>query len=167
MNSQNEIDEFFMRLAIEEAQKAENIDEAPIGAVLVLNQNVVAAGYNQVITLKDPTAHAEILAIRKAGQILNNYRLIDTTLYVTIEPCYMCVGAITHARIKRVVYGAPDLKTGSIDSATKLINNTFMNHKVEITGNVLAKECSSIISNFFSNKRKEKKEYKIQNDTKS
>lgn len=93
MDNQTILDEFFMRLAIEEAKKAEQIDEVPVGAVLVYNQEVIATGYNQVISLRDPTAHAEIIAIRNAGIHLNNYRLLDTTLYVTIEPCYMCVGA--------------------------------------------------------------------------
>lgn len=148
-----ENDQYFMQLALEEAKKAAAIDEVPIGAVLVYENQVVATGYNQVITLHDPTAHAEIIAIRNAGQYFNNYRLINTTLYVTIEPCYMCVGAITHARIKRLVYGADDLKTGSVTSTYNLLNGSFMNHRVEITKHILQDQCSSIISDFFYQKR--------------
>lgn len=155
-----ENDQYFMQLALAEAKKAAAIDEVPIGAVLVYENQVVATGYNQVITLHDPTAHAEIIAIRNAGQYFNNYRLINTTLYVTIEPCYMCVGAITHARIKRLVYGADDLKTGSVTSTYNLLNGSFMNHRVEITKHILQDQCSSIISDFFYQKRLTKKSKK-------
>ncbi|RWU08918.1 tRNA adenosine(34) deaminase TadA [Pseudidiomarina gelatinasegens] len=145
--------EDFMRRALELAQTAEEYGEVPVGAVLVLNNEIIGEGFNQVITLNDPSAHAEALAIRAAGQALGNYRLVDTTLYVTLEPCAMCAGLITHARIKTLVYGATDPRTGAAGTAIEVLNHSSMNHKVEIIGGVLAEECGDILRNFFRKRR--------------
>lgn len=142
-----------MRRALELAQTAEEYGEVPVGAVLVLNNEIIGEGFNQVITLNDPSAHAEALAIRAAGQALGNYRLVDTTLYVTLEPCAMCAGLITHARIKTLVYGATDPRTGAAGTAIEVLNHSSMNHKVEIIGGVLAEECGDILRNFFRKRR--------------
>ncbi len=143
-------DQKFMQYALALADKAAMMGEIPVGAVLVDEQgNIVAEGWNQSITLSDPTAHAEIMALRQAGQKLQNYRLLNLTLYVTLEPCPMCAGAILHSRIKRLVFGASDYKTGAIGSRFHLFEDYRMNHIVEITAGVLAEECSAKISQFF------------------
>lgn len=162
-----ECDTYWMNVALSLADRAEQVNEVPVGAVLVLNNEMVGSGYNLVINQHDPCAHAEIMALRAGGQSINNYRLIDATLYVTLEPCCMCTGAIVHSRIKRVVYGASDLKTGAVHSAFELLNDEKHNHQVEVTSGVLADNCSEKISQFFSNRRaqiKAEKE-KLKNNT--
>lgn len=146
-------DEKFMALALKEAKKAANLDEVPIGAVLVLDGKVIATGFNKRETTNDPTMHAEVVAIRKACKKFNSWRLVDCTLYVTIEPCSMCAGTLLWSRVKRIVYGAPDLKGGALGSSYNLFVQPNLNHHPEITGGVLADRCSKIISDFFKNKR--------------
>ncbi|MFU2131149.1 tRNA adenosine(34) deaminase TadA [Gallibacterium anatis] len=154
-------DQKFMQYALALADNAAMMGEIPVGAVLVDEQgNIVAEGWNQSITLSDPTAHAEIMALRQAGQKLQNYRLLNLTLYVTLEPCPMCAGAILHSRIKRLVFGASDYKTGAIGSRFHLFEDYRMNHIVEITAGVLAEECSAKISQFFQKRRAEQKQAK-------
>lgn len=146
-------DEEWMRYAIRLAQRAENQGEVPIGAVLVNDNQVLAEGWNIPISTHDATAHAEIVAIRKAGQMLKNYRLVDTTLYVTLEPCVMCIGAISHSRIKRLVFGATDPKRGAVCSALELTAAPFLNHVIDWQGGVLAAECSTLLRDFFRVRR--------------
>ncbi len=148
-----ETDEAWMRHAIRLAQYAEQQKEVPVGAVLVKEDQCIAEGWNSPIYNDDPTAHAEIMAIRTAGKRLNNYRLIDTTLYITLEPCVMCMGAIVHARISRLVFGAGDPKRGAVCHALDLANADFLNHKVNWTGGILATECSDLLKQFFHSKR--------------
>jgi len=142
-------DQEFMRDAINEAKKAFKMGEVPVGAVLVNNGKIVSRGYNKPIMLNDPTAHAEIQVLRSGGKKLNNYRLSNSTLYVTIEPCLMCLGSIINARVKRVVYGAPDPKAGAIVSKFKILDEKRLNHYPEVTPGVLAEECKDIIVDFF------------------
>lgn len=146
-------DEYWMQKALELARKAELEDEVPVGAIIVKDNQIVSEGWNQLIQNHDPSAHAEMQAIRKAGHSLKNYRLIDTTLYVTLEPCSMCVGGMIHARIKRLVFGAYDLKTGAAGSAINLIGESIHNHKVAVQGGVLEFECKEVLQNFFKKKR--------------
>ena len=146
-------DEYWMQQALELAHKAEQQDEVPVGAVIVKDNQIIATGWNQPIQNSDPSAHAELTAMRKAGQALNNYRLIDTTLYVTLEPCSMCVGAMVHARVNRLVFGAYDMRTGAAGSAINLIGDSFHNHKVEVQGGVMEEECKSILQSFFRRRR--------------
>ena len=155
-------DIYWMQQAIELAKKAEAQGEIPVGAILVAEGKVIAEGWNQSISRHDPTAHAEIVAIREAGQFIENYRLIDTTLYVTLEPCPMCVGAMVHARIARVVFGASDYKTGAIHSAMNLIEHESHNHKMEFEAGVCSDTCSQQLSDFFKKRRAEKKALKKQ-----
>ncbi|OAI04438.1 tRNA adenosine(34) deaminase TadA [Methylomonas methanica] len=150
-------DEEWLRYAIRLAQRAESQGEVPVGAVLVYNNRCIAEGWNQPIQNNDPTAHAEIIALRKAGQILNNYRLIDTTLYVTLEPCVMCMGAIAHARVKRLVFGAYDPKRGAVCHALQLSDAAFLNHSVEWTGGILEADCAELLSDFFRARRNQSK----------
>jgi tRNA(adenine34) deaminase len=145
--------EYYMRRALELAETAAKVEEVPVGAVLVHQDRIIGEGYNQVITLNDPSAHAEAMAIRAAGQALQNYRLVDTTLYVTLEPCAMCAGLITHARVKTLVYGAADPRTGATGSAITVINHPSMNHQVEVSGGVLANECGELLRQFFRRRR--------------
>jgi len=152
------MDEYFMRLALEEAYKAYSTYEVPVGAVIVNNGKIIGTGYNQRETLKDPTAHAEIIAIRQASENLGGWRLLDSTMYVTLEPCAMCAGAIVNSRIKRVVIGAMDPKRGCCGSVMNLLMNEHFNHKVEITYGVLEEECSNLIKDFFKNLREGKME---------
>jgi len=128
----------------------------PVGAILVKDNQLIAEAWNQPIQSNDPSAHAEINVMRKAGQLLNNYRLIDTTLYVTLEPCSMCVGAIIHARIKRLVFGAYDPKTGAAGSAIELIQSDKHNHRVELVPGVMEEECREVLQAFFRKKRSSK-----------
>ncbi len=146
-------DEEWMRYAIRLAQRAEQQGEVPVGALLVHQDRCVAEGWNQPIQNNDPTAHAEIVALRKAGQALQNYRLIDTTLYVTLEPCVMCMGAIAHARVKRLVFGAVDPKRGAVCHALQLSDAPFLNHCVEWSGGVLEQECAGLLTTFFKARR--------------
>ena len=146
-------DEKYMLEAIKEAKKAEKIDEVPIGAVIVLNDKIIARGYNQRESKFDPTLHAEIVAIRKACKKLQNWRLVGATMYVTIEPCSMCAGTLLWTRVDRIVYGAKDPKGGAIESSLKLFESPNINHHPEINGGVLEEECSSIVKLFFRKKR--------------
>jgi tRNA(adenine34) deaminase len=153
-----ELDEYWMRRALQEAEQGAKCDEVPVGAVLVdQSGELIASGHNQSISIVDPTAHAEIVVIRAAAKRLNNYRVPDTTLYVTLEPCTMCVGAIVQARIGRVVYGTTEPKSGAIESAQQLFKNPRFNHYPEILAGVLEEECAACLSGFFANKRKAKK----------
>ncbi len=143
-----------MRIAIERAAAAIEFDEVPIGACLVdENGEVVAASFNRTITDCDPTAHAEILALREAAKKIGNYRLTDTTLYTTIEPCVMCAGALVNARVKRLVYGAADERFGAVETLFRLCDNDSLNHRLEITSGVLAAECRKLMQDFFKVKR--------------
>ncbi|MFT6222108.1 MAG: tRNA(adenine34) deaminase [Candidatus Endobugula sp.] len=147
---------YWMQKALLLAQQAADINEIPVGAVVVKDNEIIGAGFNQPISLCDPTAHAEIQALRNAANHIGNYRLNGAVLYVTLEPCGMCAGAIVHSRIARLVYGATEPKAGVIVSQTQLLDKTYLNHKVLYQGGVCANECSAIISNFFSRRRAEK-----------
>lgn len=146
----------FMKLAIKEAKKALEIDEVPIGAVVVLNGQVIAKAYNKVEKTNLPTAHAEILAINKASKKLNSWRLIDAEMYVTLEPCPMCAGAITNARIKKVYFGAYEPKSGSAESKFNILTESGLNHRTEYEGGILESECSLMLKEYFRNKRTNK-----------
>ncbi|WP_297696695.1 tRNA adenosine(34) deaminase TadA [uncultured Eudoraea sp.] len=151
-------DSAWMQRALVQAGIAAENDEVPVGAVLVdAGGDLVAAGHNQPIGACDPSAHAEIMVLRAAAQKLGNYRLTGTTLYVTLEPCVMCVGALVHARVERVVYGAVEPKTGAIESAQRLFESGEFNHKPEIVSGVLADECAALMTEFFAGKRATKK----------
>ena len=147
-------DDHWMQHALKLAHKAEVAGEVPVGALVVLNGELVAEGWNQPISSSDPTAHAEIIALRAAGQKLDNYRLLDAELYVTLEPCPMCVGAMLHARIKRVIYAATDPKTGALGGAYDLLNSVSHNHSFEVTKGVLEEQSREMLQGFFRNKRK-------------
>lgn len=146
-------DEYWMRHALNLATQAEQAGEVPVGAVLVLNDDILGEGFNRPITNNDPTAHAEMVALRHAAERLKNYRLPETTLYVTLEPCLMCAGALIHARIKKVVYGAYDQKAGAVVSKAQLLDHTFINHQVEHRGGILADQCAHQLSAFFRARR--------------
>jgi len=148
-----DIDEKFMTLALQESRKSQEMNEVPVGAIVVMNDRVISQAHNQPISQNDPTSHAEVTAIRKASRNLGNYRLTDATLYVTLEPCAMCYGAIVHARISRLVFGACDPKTGVCGSSIKLHEQECFNHSPEITGGVLEKDCSLILKDFFRERR--------------
>ena len=149
-------DEYFMRRAIREASRGLAQDEVPVGAVIVREGKIIARAHNRPIRLKDPSAHAEILALRSAARKLGNYRLSGCTLYVTIEPCAMCAGAIVHARIERVVFGARDPKAGASGSALTVLNHPKLNHHVEVIEGILADDCAAILRDFFRKKRRAK-----------
>jgi tRNA(adenine34) deaminase len=146
-------DEAWMRYAIRLAQRAEQQGEVPVGAVIVKDNRCLAEGWNNAIKAYDPTAHAEVMALRGAGLALENYRLIDTTVYVTLEPCVMCMGALSHARIKRLVFGAFDPKRGAVCNALSLTDASFLNHRIEWQGGVLETDCSAILKDFFRARR--------------
>jgi tRNA(adenine34) deaminase len=146
-------DESFMRRALELARRAQEEGEVPVGAVVVRDEQIVGEGWNRPIAASDPTAHAEIQAMRAASTTLRNYRLLATTLYVTLEPCVMCVGAMFHARIARVVFGASDPKTGTAGSTINLFNEKRLNHHTIVEGGVLAAECGALLSAFFASRR--------------
>nr|WP_217509704.1 tRNA adenosine(34) deaminase TadA [Hafnia paralvei] len=150
-------DAYWMKQALALAQKAWDQGEVPVGAILVLDDEVIGQGWNRPITRHDPTAHAEIMALQQGGQIVQNYRLLNATLYVTLEPCVMCAGAMVHSRIKRLVYGASDLKTGAAGSLLDVLRHPGMNHQIEITAGVMANECSEMLSQFFQQRREQKK----------
>ena len=146
--------EAFMALALEEAKKAGQIGEVPIGAVLVAeNGEILSAAYNQTIKLADPTAHAEVLALRQAASKIGNYRLLNTTLYVTVEPCIMCMGAVVHARVSKLVYGAIDMKWGAAGSLYNFAQDDRLNHRVEVAKGILEEDCRTLMQNFFRVKR--------------
>ena len=143
-----------MKLALKEAKKAKKNEEVPIGAALVAeNDDLMAAAHNQTITLKDPTAHAEILALREASIKIGNYRLLNTTLYVTVEPCPMCMGAIIHARVARIVFGTRDPKWGACGSLYNFVNDNRFNHRPEMIEGICEPDCKSLIQEFFRQKR--------------
>ncbi|HQS36873.1 MAG: tRNA adenosine(34) deaminase TadA [Methylotenera sp. 24-45-7] len=147
----------YMRVALQLAQDAANAGEVPVGAIVVKNGEIIGRGSNAPISSHDPTAHAEIRAMRDAAQYLGNYRLVDCELYVTLEPCAMCSGAIQHARIAKVIYGASDPKTGACGSVINLMAEPKLNHHTEITGGILAEDCGALLSSFFSARRKQAK----------
>lgn len=146
-------DQEWMQLALDQARLAAQAGEVPVGAILVKDNVLVAAGFNQPISSCDPTSHAEIVALRAAAQTLGNYRLPDTTLYVTIEPCAMCAGALVHARIARLVFGAPEPRAGAVVSSLQLLAGGQLNHRVEVDSGVLGDECGAIMKNFFRDRR--------------
>ena len=146
-------DEKWMSLALEQARKAEEEGEVPVGAILVKDGLLVAKAHNQPISTNDATAHAEIQLIRAAGKKLKNYRLTGTSLYVTLEPCAMCLGAIMHARVEHVVFGAYDPKTGVCGSSENLINAKCFNHKINLASGVMENECRQLLKNFFNSRR--------------
>jgi tRNA(adenine34) deaminase len=146
-------DENWMNFAIEEAKLAMKENEVPIGSIIVRNDKIIAKAHNQVIAMNDPTAHAEILVLRKAGNLEKNYRLVGSTLYVTLEPCAMCFGAMMHARIERVVFGASDPKTGVCGTCIDLTNEKNFNHKIDLTKDVLDNHCKKILQDFFKERR--------------
>ena len=143
-----------MRRALREAQKADSEGEVPVGAVVVRDEKIIARAHNRPLLLSDPSAHAEVLALRRAAKKLGNYRLKGCDLYVTIEPCAMCAGAIIQARLRRLVYGTPDPKAGACGSALAVLNHPKVNHRVEVVSGVLAQECAAILREFFRCRRK-------------
>ena len=152
----------FMRLALTQAQRAWELGEVPVGAVLVKDGVVIASGFNRPIANHDPSAHAEIMALRAAAQLLGNYRLPGCDLYVTLEPCVMCAGAMMHARLARVIYGARDPKTGACGSVVDLFAQEQLNHHTEVQGGVLADECSRMLKDFFAERRERLKQERLQ-----
>jgi tRNA(adenine34) deaminase len=154
-------DEYAMRIALDQAQNAWLVGEVPVGAVIMREGQVIATGYNRPITTHDPTAHAEIVALRHAAQLLENYRLPECELYVTLEPCAMCAMALMHARLKRVVFGALDPKTGVAGSVIDLFGNPQLNHHTQIVGGVLAQPCSDLLREFFAERRAQQKALRL------
>jgi tRNA(adenine34) deaminase len=156
MEHQQMLDRTFMRQAIDQALNAQMLGEVPVGAVLVHEGKILSTGYNQPIGNNDPTAHAEIQAIRAAAELLGNYRLPECTLYVTLEPCVMCSGAIMHARMKRVVFGASDAKTGACGSVLNLFDESKLNHHTQVEGGLLAETSVGLLKAFFAERRLQK-----------
>ena len=146
-------DELWMEEALRCAQRALEAGEVPVGAVVVCNGQVVGCGWNRNIAASDPTAHAEVMALREAGAAVGNHRLEDCDLFVTIEPCAMCSGALVHARIRRLVYGADDPKAGAVHSVMQVLNHPQLNHKTEVRGGVLAGRCAEVLQSFFKSRR--------------
>ncbi len=153
----SKIDEAFMRMALKEAERAFEADEVPVGAVIVFENKIIAKAHNQIKLLKDPTAHAEMIAITQAANYLQNERLPNTTLYSTVEPCSMCAGAMVLGRIKRLVFGAKDPRTGAAGSVVNIVNHAKLNHKIDITCGILGDDCSSLLKEFFKMKRANEK----------
>jgi tRNA(adenine34) deaminase len=151
-------DEHWMEEALRCAQRALEASEVPVGAVIVLNDQIVGRGWNRNLTDCDPTAHAEIIALREAGKHVGNHRLGDCELFATIEPCAMCAGALVHARLRRLVYGADDPKAGAVRSVMSVVNHPHLNHDVEIRGGVLAGRCAELLQSFFRRRRDEQKD---------
>ncbi len=149
-------DEQWMRHAMQLAAQAEQQGEVPVGAVLVREGEVIGEGFNQPISSCDPTAHAEVVALRAAAKRMNNYRLPNTTLYVTVEPCSMCAGSLIHARVGRLVYGAQEPRAGVVESQMALLSQEFFNHRIDVKGGVLAEECGRLMGDFFARKRQRK-----------
>lgn len=149
----------WMKAALNEAEKAEKSGEVPVGAVVVLDDVLLGRGHNSPIALSDPTAHAEIQALRAAAQQINNYRLVNATMYVTVEPCLMCMGALLHARVRRVVFGCFDEKFGAAGSLYDLSSDPRLNHRIEITGGVLEEECKMRLQIFFRQRRSKKNRF--------
>ena len=150
---ERDFDEKYMKMALEEAEKAGRRGEIPVGAILVKGDHVIAKDHNRCIELSDPTAHAEILVLRRGGEILRNYRLIETEMYVTVEPCPMCVSAMVHGRISRLVFGSLEPKYGAVESKFRLLNNNGLNHRVTVHRGILEKECAEILKAFFKDRR--------------
>jgi len=150
---QAELDRQFMKQALEQAQLAALAGEVPVGAILVRDGQVISKGFNKPITNHDPSAHAEMLALRQAALTEQNYRLPGTTLYVTLEPCTMCAGAILHARVERIVYGAPDPKTGAAGSVMDVFSSKQINHQTIVNGGIMAEECGQLLKTFFKERR--------------
>lgn len=150
-------DQQWMQKALQLAEQAQDAGEVPVGAIIVKDGQLIAEGYNQMISLHDPSAHAEMQAVRMAGQQLQNYRLTDCTLYVTLEPCSMCAGMLVHSRLGRLVFGASDYKTGAAGSVMNLVQHPQLNHQLEVTGGVLQEQCAAMLSAFFQRRRQEKK----------
>jgi tRNA(adenine34) deaminase len=150
-------DEHAMRIALDQARNAWLVGEVPVGAVIVRHGQVIATGYNRPITTHDPTAHAELVALRHAAQLAENYRLPDCELYVTLEPCAMCAMALMHARFKRVVFGATDLKTGAAGSVVDLFGQSLLNHHTQVQRGLLADECGQVLRDFFAERRAQQK----------
>ena len=148
------LDLFYMSEAMKEAQKAFDGDEVPVGAVIVHEGRIIGRAHNQIKLLKDPTAHAEMIAITQAAAYLGNERLINTTMYATIEPCSMCAGALVLARVKKLVYGANDPRTGACGSIVNIANNRKLNHRIKVEKGMLEKECAALLKEFFKKKRK-------------
>jgi len=148
-------DELFMEEALRAAQRALEAGEVPVGAVVVCDGRVIANGWNRNLTGNDPTAHAEIVALREAGAVVGNHRLGDCELFSTIEPCAMCAGAVIHARIKRLVYGADDPKAGAVHSAMQVLNHPQVNHRIAVRGGVLGGRCAELVQSFFRQRRKD------------
>lgn len=146
-------DEKLMRAALDLARKAQELGEVPVGAVVVRDGKIVAAAANRNVTDNDPSGHAEIIALREAGKVIGNHRLSGCSLFVTIEPCAMCAGALVHARLERLVYGASDPKAGAVQSVMQVLNHPALNHRMEVTAGVLAEECSAILQGFFRERR--------------
>jgi tRNA(adenine34) deaminase len=155
-------DAIFMRQALSQAQNAWTLGEVPVGALVVKDGQVIATGFNQPIGSHDPTAHAEIMALRAAAEILGNYRLPGCELYVTLEPCVMCAGAMMHARLSRVVFGAADPKTGACGSVLNLFAQEQLNHHTQVQGGVLAQECSALLKSFFVARRNQAQSRNLQ-----
>jgi len=151
-------DLLYLQRAIKLAKQAEFSGEVPVGAVLVYQDEIIGEGWNQPIGLHDPSAHAEIIALRQGAKTLKNYRLLNTTLYVTLEPCLMCAGAMVHARIQRLVFGAFDSKTGAVGSVFDVLRTPELNHQIDIDGGILADECSDLLKQFFMKKRQSTRE---------
>jgi tRNA(adenine34) deaminase len=158
-------DEKYMRMALKEAEKADRSGEVPVGAVLVKGNRVLAKDHNRCVELRDPTAHAEILVLRRGGETLKNYRLNDTILYVTAEPCPMCASALIHGRVSRLVFGAPEPKFGAVKSKMRLFEDHAFNHPVDVVHGVLEKECIEKIKMFFKKKRERTKKPGIEHKT--
>ncbi|MDP6316777.1 MAG: tRNA adenosine(34) deaminase TadA [Pseudomonadales bacterium] len=146
-------DEYWMQQALILADRANEFGEVPVGAVVVRDDAIIGKGFNQAISARDPTAHAEIVALRDAAQILDNYRLVDSDLFVTIEPCTMCTGALVHARIRRLIYGAREPRAGAVDSSIHALSNPSLNHQVEVVSGVCEDEAAKKLSVFFKAKR--------------
>jgi tRNA(adenine34) deaminase len=143
----------FMRRALELARMAEDAGEVPVGAVLVKDEEIIAEGWNQPIRDHDPTAHAEMIALRAAGRVLGTYRLTDTTVYVTLEPCPMCAGAMVHARVRRLVFAAVDPRAGAAGTVFNIVQHPALNHRIECTGGLMAEECGALLRDFFVARR--------------
>ncbi len=146
-------DEYWMRHAFERAKEAARQKEVPVGAVLVSNDEMLGEGFNSPIAHHDPSAHAEMIALRQAANKIQNYRLVNTTLYVTLEPCMMCAGALIHSRIQRLIFAAPDPKTGAIVSQARLLDSAFLNHRIHYSSGLLGVECGELLRDFFRSKR--------------
>ena len=153
-----ENDAVYMRLALEQAQQAWAAGEVPVGAVVIRQGQLIAAGFNQPVSQHDPSAHAEIVALRAAAEKLGNYRLPDCELFVTLEPCLMCAGAMLHARLARVIFGAADIKTGVCGSVMNVFSQAQLNHQTRVSGGVLEEECAAVLQSFFASRRQAKKQ---------